>query len=106
MERNGQVFVPALFWYELYNGLLSALRSRRITESAVDQAATHFDRLPVVTSSGTDPEARGRVMALARKHGLSFSDASYLGLALKLDCRLKSFDTHLLTLKGRYRQIM
>jgi predicted nucleic acid-binding protein len=100
--NNGQVFVPALFWYEVGNGLLNAQRSKRITESQCDAANALLSRLPMVTDTDTDTEALGRTMALARAHELSFYDAAYLELALRLRCRLKSVDRHLLALREQH----
>lgn len=105
VEGNGQVYVPALFWYELGNGILSAVRVDRTSSSTADRAAQLFGRLPLVTDSHAEEGTRGRTMALARKHTLSFYDAAYLELALRLECRLKSFDRHLLALRERYSLI-
>ncbi len=45
-------------------------------------------------------------MSLAWVHELSFCDAAYLELALRLQCRLKSLDRHLLALRSHYPFIL
>ena len=106
VESNGQVFVPALFWYELENGILVAQRRKRITVSDGDEASVLLGRLPIATNTDIDAEARGRIMTLARIHELSFYDAAYLELSLRLRCRLKSCDKHLLVLRAQYSLIL
>ena len=105
VEGNGQVYVPALFWYELGNGILSAERAGRARSSTADRVGELFGRLPLVTDGVPEQAARSRTLALARKHALGYYDAAYLELALRLECRLKSFDSHLLALKKRYSLI-
>ena len=96
---NGQVFVPALFWYELGNGLLAAQRTGRITYQATSAAVSGFNRLPVVTHLQNGFTIADRVLTLARENQLTYYDASYLELALRFEAPLKSCDTHLRRLK-------
>ena len=100
--NNGQILVPSLFWYELGNGMLSAERARGIGETAWEQASALLGRLPLVTDTDLGEAARGRIMSVAEEHALTYYDAAYLELALRLHCRLKSFDAHLLALSSRY----
>jgi len=99
---NGQLFVPAVFWYELGNGLLNAERRRRMKHDAVVDAGRLFSRLPIVTHGASDPADRQRIHDLARTHDLSFSDASYLELALRHRAALATCDAHLLDLKSAF----
>ena len=103
---NGQVFVPALFWYELGNGLLAAQRTGRITAHAASAAVSSFNRLPFITHLQHDFPPADRVLSLARKNQLTYYDASYLELALRFDAPLKSFDSHLRKLKASYPLIL
>jgi predicted nucleic acid-binding protein len=102
LDGNGQVFVPSLFWYELGNSLLIAQRRSRITPAELEGAHELLRQLPIVTNAESGPEVWGRTIELARSGGLSFYDAAYLELALRLRCRLKTLDTHLLKLRNRY----
>ena len=103
---NGQIFVPALFWYELGNGLLMAERGDRIASQSTSAAISIFAQLPIITHQESDFPIHNRVMSLARDNGLTYYDASYLELALRFEARLKSFDTHLRNLKISFPLIL
>jgi predicted nucleic acid-binding protein len=102
VAANGQLFVPAVFWYELGNGLLNAERRQRMKHEAVVEAGRLFSRLPIVTQGASDLADRQRIHELARSYILSFYDASYLELALRYHAALATCDAHLLHLKGTF----
>jgi predicted nucleic acid-binding protein len=102
VSANGQLIVPAIFWYELGNGLLTAERRSRIKREAIVTAGRLFDRLPIVTHGAGDPSDRQRIHELAHRHDLSYYDASYLELALRYQAALTTCDTHLLDLRGTF----
>jgi predicted nucleic acid-binding protein len=103
---NGQIFVPALFWYELGNGLLMAEQTNRITSQASSTAVFSLNQLPIVTRNEMDLPIFNSTMKLAGENGLTFYDAGYLELALRFKAPLKSFDTHLLNLKSLFPLIL
>jgi predicted nucleic acid-binding protein len=103
---NGQIFVPGLFWYELGNGLLAAERSDRIDPQTTVAAVAQIERFPVVTHQQIDIPTADRIFALARDHGLTYYDASYLELALRFQVPLKSYDTHLQNLRSSFPLIL
>ncbi len=105
-ERNGQIFVPDLFWYELGNGLLSAERRDRITTEEASTALILFARLPIVNHPTADPRALEELLKLARIHQLTAYDASYLELTLRHKASLLTFDDHLQKLKSKYDCIL
>jgi len=105
IHANGQIFVPALFWYELGNCLLCAERRKRLSRLELSAAEGHFCRLPIVTDGIGSPEARERTYELARRHRLSYYDASYLELALRQQARLASCDAHLMALQASYPRL-
>jgi predicted nucleic acid-binding protein len=96
---NGQIFVPQLFWYELGNGLLMAERVDRMPPQSTSLAVSKIARFPIVTQEQTDFPIAERILNLARDNGLTYYDASYLELALRFEAPLKSFDSHLQSLK-------
>lgn len=102
VAANGQLFVPAVFWYELGNGLLNAERRNRMKHEAVVAAGRLFAQLPIVTNGADDPADRQRIHELAHRHNLSFYDASYLELALRYQAALTTCDAHLLGLKDAF----
>ena len=84
--------VPDVFWHELRNLLLSAERRGRIDRRHADVSMERLRRLPIRCPG----EAHDRhVMALARDHGLTAYDASYLALAIREGCALASLDRRL-----------
>jgi len=84
--------VPGIFWHELRNLLLSAERRGRIDGVYADASMARLRRLAIVCPGETDDR---EVMALARAHGLSAYDASYLALAMREGCALASLDRRL-----------
>ena len=102
VAANGQLFVPAVFWFELGNGLLNAERRNRMKREAALAAGRLFSRLPLVTYGADDPIDRQRIHELAHRHDLSFCDASYLELALRYQAALMTCDAHLLDLKNTF----
>jgi predicted nucleic acid-binding protein len=86
--------VPALWHAETANLLLSAERRRRITSERCTELLEQLDLLPVETVAETE-RARGPVLRLARTHGLTIYDASYLDLALQRGIELATRDQDL-----------
>ncbi|MCY4451863.1 MAG: type II toxin-antitoxin system VapC family toxin [Immundisolibacterales bacterium] len=84
--------VPSLFWHEVRNVLLSAERRGRIGERHAAASMARVRRLPVRCPGEVDDH---HVMALARAHGLTAHDASYLALAIREGCPLASLDRRL-----------
>jgi len=87
--------VPALWPYEVGNGLLMAHLRKRITIEQIDGFLTRLKALPIDIA----PEGRADTLALpalALKHGLTNYDAAYLALALRLALPLATTDADLL----------
>lgn len=84
--------VPNLFWHELRNLLLTAERRGRIDGGYADASMARLRRFPIHRPG--EPDDR-EVMALARNHGLTAYDASYLALAIREDGALASLDRRL-----------
>ena len=92
MERlraDDEAIAPALWWVEIRNILIVSERRRRIEPDDADTFLDDLGRLPIRVQweSGSN-----RVMALARKHGLTAYDAAYLDLALRLTVPLATLD--------------
>ena len=76
--RSGcQMLAPSLWAYEIGNGLVTAVRGRRISRSTGAEALASLLRLGV---RFVDPEPED-VYAQALLHGLASYDAAYLALA-------------------------
>ncbi len=101
ISRNGQFYVPQIFWFEFGNVLISALRpgkngkSARLTADEVLQIESILADYPIYTDSQPDIATRMRIREIAEKNNLSFYDASYYELSLRYNLPLKTFDTAL-----------
>ncbi len=93
--RTDEAVVAPLWPLEVTNGLLAAERRGRITAADAGRFAHLVRSLPIVV----DPVARVRVfestVSLARTHGLTTYDASYLEVAVRLGIPLVTLDGEL-----------
>jgi predicted nucleic acid-binding protein len=84
------VRVPCLWPFEFANILAVLERRRKLSRI---QATGIIERLaPLPLAVDATAPAAGRLLELAREHGLSAYDAGYLELALRLNVRLASKD--------------
>ena len=99
--NTGQLYVPQLFWYEIYNAILSKTRRSTGAISKADAMDILYDlqKLPIYTEPQPDAQIRSRIFDLAQEYDLSFYDASYLELARRNGLELKTYDEELLKAK-------
>lgn len=90
-----ELWVPALWWYEIANALVSARRRRRITQAEAARAAELFGELPLKTDAVSEPSGLNRLGGLASEHGLSAYDCAYLELAQRKGFVLATLDGRL-----------
>lgn len=85
--------VPALWDFEVLNGLRSAERRGRLSPAALTTAVRGLALLPIQR----DPRVVDglRLTDLARRHDLSVYDAAYLALAMDAGLPLATMDTDL-----------
>jgi len=90
---NDHAVVPALWWFEIRNTLISNERRGRLTQEDTNAAlrlpaglAITIDRLPDEAS----------VLGLARRHRLTAYDAAYLDVAHRHGCPLATLDRALI----------
>jgi len=87
--------VPALWRWEVANGLLMAERRKRITSAENHRHLAHLKALPIELDASAFEEAWSGTQALARKHKLTIYDAAYLEVAIRHGVALGSLDTGL-----------
>lgn len=87
--------VPRLWRLEIVNALLVAERRGRLRPSRTATLVGLLSSLPVVVDDETDGRAFGDTAHLARTHGLTAYDASYLELALRRSLPLATLDRNL-----------
>ena len=95
VSRDKNLWVPALWWYEIGNALLMAQKRNRLKEADRIGLMKLYGLLPILTD-GPFPEAVLRIQDLALSYSLSVYDASYLELALRKELPLATFDRRLL----------
>ena len=88
-------WIPGLWHLEVTNALLVAERRSVLPQAESDRFLAGLSGLPMLTDTDPTPERGTRILALARNHGLSTYDATYLELAQRLGARLASFDRQL-----------
>lgn len=85
--------VPTHWWFEIRNVLVRSEQTGRASQQQTDSFLTYLRGLPIAIVMLPDDL---EVVALARKHRLSFYDAAYLELALRERCALATFDRDLI----------
>jgi predicted nucleic acid-binding protein len=86
--------VPRLWWWEVANVILSAVRRKRIKREDADEILEELGALPIYLDTGSAP-GFGAETALARRFNLSVYDAAYLELGLRTGLELLTNDAHL-----------
>ena len=90
--KSDEAVVPSLWWFEIRNILVVNERRERITES--DTGVFLRDLAGLRVRVDREPE-ESVVLRLARTHGLSVYDASYLELAVREAIPLATLDGRL-----------
>lgn len=89
LGKGDSALAPIHWWFELRNVIVLGERRRRASESYTATFMDYLHRLPISLAALPDsPE----VLALARRHRLTFYDAAYLDLALHERLPLATLD--------------
>ena len=91
------VVVPGLWHTEVANALLVGERRKVVSEAQVIDFLSRLSALAITTDEIPPEIRRDVVMALAREHGLTAYDATYLELAMRSGAVLATFDARLAT---------
>jgi predicted nucleic acid-binding protein len=89
--------VPSLWHLEVANALLVGERRGRCTAADVNTWLGFLAALPIRTDPETEARTWSDTLRLARTHGLSTYDASYLELAVRRGLPLAALDGKLKT---------
>jgi len=92
---QSKVAAPELWALEVTNGLLMAMRKKRIDEDQLAGALELLDGMPIELAPTPKKIAMGRILELAVETGLTIYDATYLELAERLDVPLATLDSGL-----------
>jgi predicted nucleic acid-binding protein len=93
--RNGRACVPYHWPFEVNNGLLMAIRSKRLAPKDAPTAQGLLLGLPVTPDPLTVDNAWGTAFVLAEELQLTAYDAAYLELALRQEVPLATLDDRL-----------
>ncbi|MDP3071478.1 MAG: type II toxin-antitoxin system VapC family toxin [Opitutaceae bacterium] len=96
LDSATHLHVPAHWWVEMTNGILMAERRKRLTQALGMEVLALLSALNVTTDDGPAERSLPATAALARQHGLTAYDASYLELAIRRGAILASQDGDLL----------
>jgi len=87
---------PALWLWEMGNMLVMGHVRKRISADLVEEGLRVLSQVQVQLDAAPNPHRQAQVSRLALTHGLTFYDASYLELVLRLNGQLASRDRQLL----------
>lgn len=87
--ETDQALVPAIWWFEVRNGLIVNERRGRIREARTVEFLRELERIAVSVDAAPVAD---RVLALARKHRLTVYDDAYLELSLRQDLPIATLD--------------
>ena len=87
--RLEAAWVPSIWWYEIRNLLIIAERRKRISTAEVNLAWERIGELRIELDA--DPDEK-QMLALARRHTLSFYDTAYLEVAQRRRCPIATTD--------------
>ena len=87
-----RVIVPAIWWFEVRNLLLTGERHARIDPAGTAGFLADLETMSIGIDQAPVSEA---VLALARRHRLTVYDAAYLELARRLGASLATLDRKL-----------
>ena len=95
VAHGSQNTVPHIWRVEVANGVLRAERSQRISQAQVSAFNRLLDNLPISPDHTEAASCIPRTCQLARTHGLTAYDASYLELSIRQGACLATFDRKL-----------
>jgi len=90
--QKAAALVPPVWPLEVANVLLVAERRKRLSESDSVRFVTLLNQLPITVEAGQSEKIMLEILALAREHGLSSYDASYLDLAMRKGLPIATLD--------------
>lgn len=94
--KSSLIKVPSVWPAEVINVLARAVRRERLTESDADVILLALSRWNIAVDIDSGLDYWQRVTKIARNHGLSGYDATYLELALRYGIPLATFDNELI----------
>ena len=95
LAGGDEALVPALWPFEMVNGLVVAARQKAITLVQLETFFADLKDLPVSIDLGGVGRSYSSIVRLCRQHQLSSYDAAYLDLALVEGVSIATLDKNL-----------
>jgi predicted nucleic acid-binding protein len=92
-QRKG--IVPSIWPLEITNAIVAGERRKRLAAADVSRFLRLLNQLSLMVDVLGAQHSFGNILPLARAHGLSAYDASYLELAMREGCTLATLDGRL-----------
>lgn len=92
VDGGGTAWVPALWPFEVANGVAVAARRGRLTHAEAETVMRRLHAMPVETDVESIAKVWTTTSALALRHRLTMYDAAYLELVLRQRAMLASLD--------------
>jgi predicted nucleic acid-binding protein len=89
------MLVPAVWSLEIANAVLVGERRKRLNQPEIRQFTTLLENLSLVLDTRPVAKQVNDVLPLARRHGLSAYNASYLELSIRYSAPLATLDDKL-----------
>ena len=93
--------VPLLWWYELSNILIVAVKRKRLHHVESNQVLALFKSMNIDTDVTSGAEYSSSLFELAQVYNLSSYDAVYLELCIRKKCALATYDNELMAAAER-----
>ena len=95
LRSGDEAVVPAHWLTEVGNGLLMAVRRKRISPQDAHQFLGDLESLPIRTDATTRNRVRTAIFPLAEQYALTLYDAGYLELTIRESLPLATLDDDL-----------
>ena len=96
-ENKYKVYVPAIFYLECTNVLLSSLKRKRINKKTYEEYINLLSLLPInVDNFSATPESLYSISKISTTYNLTSYDASYLNLAIRIEASVATLDKNLI----------
>lgn len=96
MEPDSPFHVPLLWSWEMGNMLVMGVKRDRIDAEQMEQGLALLDGLQIQVDGPLSAHRQAQIARLALAHELTFYDATYLELVLRLNGQLASQDKKLI----------
>lgn len=87
-----EFLVPPIWYAEVGNAILRGERKGLVTNAQTAAFLAELDSADIETETDSPKQRQSVVLALARRHGLTAYDATYLELAMRRSATLATFD--------------